>query len=130
MADFAVTNLTWVDHDITPNDGLGTALQTGVATITPTGPLEEMVIYLTNTFAGAVIPRVEAGSGPSAGMGDLVLTTLANSTGTGILPPLESARFLQADGTLKITFPANAAGWIVCMQKPAVSAGSILVAGT
>ena len=39
-----------------------------------------------------------------------------------MLPPLESARFLQANGTLRIYFPTNAAGYIIAMQKPTVVA--------
>lgn len=130
MTDFAVTNVTWDDSDVTATNGtVGTAIVASqTAVITPTGPLEDMVIIYTNTYAGAIVPVVKAGpttagrAAQSSGLGDLTLTTLANSTGRGILPPLESARFLQANGTLRITFPANAAGYIIAFQKPTVVA--------
>lgn len=125
MADFAVTNVTWDDDDRTAFNGtVGTAIVASqTAVITPTGLLEDMVILYSNTYAGSIVPVVKAGDNPpalSAGIGDLTLTTLANSTGFGILPPLESARFLQSNGTLRIEFPANAAGYIVAFQKPKV----------
>lgn len=130
MADFAVTNVTQDDNDVTAIGGTaGTAITASqTAVITPTGPLENMVIVYTNTYAGAIVPVVKAGASTagaassSSGLGDLTLTTLANTTGVGILPPLESARFLQANGTVRITFPANSAGYIVAMQKPTVKA--------
>lgn len=130
MTDFAVTNLAWDDDDFsTASAAVGTAIVASqYAVITPSGPLEDMVIIISNTYAGAIVPLVKAGStaagaaSGSAGLGDLTLTTLANSTGRGILPPLESARFLQANGTLRIYFPANAAGYIAAFQKPTVVA--------
>ncbi|MEN6426108.1 MAG: hypothetical protein ABFE13_12135 [Phycisphaerales bacterium] len=127
MTDFAVTNVTWDDDDVTAFNGtVGTAIEASkTAVITPTGPLEELVVLYSNTYAGAIVPIVEAGDNPpamSAGIGNLTLTTLANSTGFGMLPPLESARFLQSNGTLRIQFPANAAGYIIAFQKPHVKA--------
>jgi len=127
MTDFAVTNVTWDDNDVVATNGtVGTAIVASqTAVITPTGPLEDMVILYSNTYGGAIVPVVKAGDDPpamSAGLGDLTLTTLANTTGWGILPPLESARFLQNNGTLRISFPANAAGYIIAMQKPKVRA--------
>jgi hypothetical protein len=125
MADFAVANLTWDDDDFTTaSAAVGTAIVASqTAVITPTGPLEEMVILISNTYGGAIVPVVKAGDDPpamSAGLGDLTLTTLANTTGRGLLPPLESARFLQSNGTLRIEFPENAAGYIAAFQKPHV----------
>lgn len=127
MTDFAVTNVTWDDDDVTAFNGtVGTAIVASqTAVITPTGPLEDMVILYSNSYAGSIVVTVKAGDDPpamSAGIGDLTLTTLANSTGFGIMPPLESARFLQNNGTLRISFPANAAGYIVALQKPNVKA--------
>lgn len=126
MTDFAVTNVTWDDDDVVATNGtVGTAIVAAqYAVITPTGPLEDMVILYTNTYGGAIVPLVKAGAGAafSAGLGDLTLTTLANTTGVGILPPLESARYLQANGTLRIYFPTNAAGYIMAFQKPTVVA--------
>lgn len=129
MTDFAVTSLTWDDDDFsTASAGVGTAITADAyAVITPTGPLEEMVILISNTVAGAIVPVVKAGANPpasSAGLGDLTLTTLANTSGRGILPPLESARFLQANGTLRIYFPVSATGYVAAFQKPHVTAGT------
>ena len=50
------------------------------------------------------------------------LTTIAATTGIVVLPPLESARFLQNNGTLRLTVEAGMTGKIIAMQKPTVVA--------
>ena len=68
MTDFAVTNVAWDDNDVTATNGtVGTAIVAAqYAVITPTGPLEDMVIIYTNTYAGAIVPLVKAGAGAAS----------------------------------------------------------------
>jgi len=132
MTDFAVTNITYSTKDFTTmSASAGTAITADAyAVITPTGPLEDMIIEITNTYAGAIVPLVKAGSSAAgsgelaSGLGDLTLTTLANTSGRGILPRLESSRFLQANGTLRIYFPVNAAGQVMALQRGKVNAAN------
>jgi hypothetical protein len=125
MGDTAVTNITWDDNDGTNvAAGQGTAIvHANTHVITPTGPLEEMVIMVTNTEGSTNAVTVKAGDNPpaqSAGLGDKTFTTIDATTGAIILPPLESARFLQNNGTVRITVEAGMTGKILALQKPAV----------
>lgn len=127
MPDTAVTNVTWDDDDVTSISALvGTAIvHANTHVITPTGPLEDMVIMVRNTEGSTNVVTVLAGDDPpatSAGIGNKAFTTIAATTGMVILPPLESARFLQNNGTVRITVEANMTGYIIAMQKPTVSA--------
>jgi hypothetical protein len=127
MADTAVVNITWDDDDGTDvAAGQGTAIvHANTHVITPTGPLEEMIIMVTNTEGSTNAVTVLAGDNPpaeSAGLGAKTFTTIAATTGRIILPPLESARFLQNDGTVRITVEANMTGFIMALQRPHVSA--------
>ena len=80
-----------------------------------TTPLEELLIVVNNTFAGTKAITVKAGANPpalAAGQGDLTVTCAASTNGIPI-GPLESARYLQADGTLNIDAAASMTGTIV-----------------
>ena len=133
MTDFAVTSLTYSTKDFTTmSAAVGTAIVASqTAVITPVGRLEDLLIEITNTYGGPIVPVVKAGSSAagsgelSSGIGDLTLTTLASTSGRGILPRLESARFLQANGTLRIEFPASAAGQIMVIDRGKVNAATV-----
>lgn len=124
MADTAITSITWDDNDGTScAAGLGTAIAAAnTHVITPTGPLENMVIIVRNTEGSTNTVTVKAGAGAalSAGLGDKTFTTVDATTGAILLPPLESARFLQANGTVRITVEAGMTGFILAFQKPTV----------
>jgi hypothetical protein len=124
MADTAIVNVTWDDNDVTSLEGAGTAIvHANTHVITPTGPLEEMVIIVRNTEGSTNVVTVLAGDNPPAdamAQGNKAFTTIAATTGDVILPPLESARFLQDNGTVRITVEANMTGFIIAMQKPRV----------
>jgi hypothetical protein len=127
MADTAITNVTWDDDDVTSiSAAIGTAIvHANTHVITPTGPLEEMVIIVRNTEGSTNVVTVLAGDDPpatSAGIGPAAFTTIAATTGCVILPPLESARFLQNDGTVRITVESGMTGYIIAMQRPHVVA--------
>jgi hypothetical protein len=126
MANTAISLVTWDDDDVTSIAGTGTAIvHANTHVITPTGPLEDLIIIITNTEGSTNEVTVKAGDDPpagSAGLGDKTFTTLGATTGQVILPPLESARFLQNDGTVHITVESGMTGKITAMQKPTVCA--------
>ncbi len=81
-------------------------------------PLEEVLIVVNNTFAGTKTVTVKAGANPpalSAGQGDLVVTCAA-STNCIPIGPLESARFLQADGTVNVDIAAAMTGTVTVFR--------------
>ena len=126
MADQAITNITWDDDDGTSiSAAVGTAIDASKThVITPTGPLENMVILIRNTEGSTNTVTVKAGAGAalSKGLGDKTFTAIAATTGMIVLPPLESARFLQANGTVRIDVEASTTGYIIALQKPRVTA--------
>lgn len=78
-------------------------------------PLNEILIVVNNTTVSTKVVTIKAGANPpalSAGQGDLAITCAASTNGIPI-GPLESARFLQADGTLNIDIAASMTGTIV-----------------
>lgn len=120
MADTAITTVAQsktLGTDV--KAGVGTAIVAAeVSVITPTGPVEEMVILAWNTYAGAKTITIKAGAGVASGnkgQGDLVLT-LATTGGAQLLPRLESARFQQANGTIRIAHEAGSTGFILPIQ--------------
>jgi hypothetical protein len=126
MADTAIVNITWDDNDGTDvAAGQGTAIvHANTHVITPTGPLEEMVIMVTNTEGSTNAVTVKAGDNPpadAAAQGDKTFTTISATTGRIILPPLSSARFLQDNGTVRITVESGMTGYIMAMQRPRVT---------
>jgi len=104
--------------------GLGTAIAAAnTHVITPNGPLEEMVIRVANTEASTNVVTVLAGDNPPAGsegQGNFVSAAIDATTGIVILPPLESARYLQDNGTIRITVEAGMTGFILPIQVPRV----------
>lgn len=120
MTDLAMTT---VEQSI----ALGTSIVAGTGTaldaakthvITPTGRLEDMVILLQNTEGSTNTVTFLAGANPpasSAGLGSLTLT-LAATTGYQLMPVLESARFLQANGTVRFTTEAATTGFCMAVQ--------------
>jgi len=102
--------------------GQGTAIvAANTHVITPAGPLEEMVILVNNTFAGAKVFTVVAGDNPpadAAGLGALTVSVAQDAVMA--IGPLSSARFLQSNGTLQITVAAGTTGFIQPLQVPRV----------
>lgn len=81
---------------------------------------EQMVIRVTNTEGSTNVVTIKAGAYPPAwakGLGDLAVT-LAATTGVQYIGPLESARFLQADGTIWIDFETAMTGAIDVLTVP------------
>lgn len=103
--------------------GQGTAIvAANTHVITPAGPLEELLIFVENTEGSTNDVTVLAGDDPPAsaeGQGNLVLT-LAATSGRQLLPPLESARFIQSDGTVRINVETGMTGFILPVQYPRI----------
>lgn len=121
MADTAVPISQLVSG--TNADVAGTAIVAANGhVITPTKRGGKVLIRLRNTFAGAKVFTVEAGDNPpasAAGQGDLTMSLADGSTTPvdGWLC-LETARFLQSNGTIRITVAASTTGSITAFQMP------------
>lgn len=93
-----------------------TADPTNGHTVTGARP-EVLVLRVKNTTAGALNAIVRAGSQPlaeSSGQGDLTVSVAAS--GTVFIGPLESARFLQNDGSLSVDLQTGFAGTITAFK--------------
>lgn len=90
--------------------------------ITPTQNSSKVLIRCTNTTASSKVFTVVAGDKPvagSSGQGDLTFTlTDGSTTPTERWLVLESARFMQSNGTYEITVAASTTGFITAMQLP------------
>jgi hypothetical protein len=83
-------------------------------------PLEEVVFRFTNTNGTDRVATFVAGDNPpalSAGQGNLAITVPATS-GDMTVAGLESARFLQSDGTVEINLGASYAGAVRAFRVP------------
>ncbi len=122
MADTAITGT-----DLTLNaavaDPEGTAIvHANTHVITPTGPSSKLAIRLTNTTAASKVMTILAGDNPpadAAGQGDLAITFADGST-TPVVKwvVIESARFIQNNGTIRITVAASTTGFISAIELP------------
>jgi hypothetical protein len=118
-----------------PRDAVAiTDLPTGVGTATPAGTTvvqanganiaaikdaARLVVRLTQTSGAPVVATFKAGVNPPAvrkGIGDLAVSVPA-TTGD-VMVTLESARFLQADGSINVDFAAGYVGKISVMRVP------------
>jgi hypothetical protein len=102
-----------------------TALKSEAPTVTPAGTAinaanggtiaaikdaSRVVLRFVNTFAGVKKITIKAGVNPPAlrqGIGDLVLTLAQNED---VMLCIESARHLQADGSISIDYEAGTTG--------------------
>ena len=80
--------------------------------------LENCTVLLSNTTAAEKVFTIAAGVGSAKGVGDLTATLAAgNATEQiAVFSGLDSARFLQANGTVKITVAASTTGFIQVTQ--------------
>lgn len=94
-----------------------TADQANGHTITGVRP-EVLVLRVRNTSGGAVNAIVRAGTQPlaeSSGQGDLTVSVPATS-GSVFIGPLESARFIQPDGSVSLDLGAGFAGNVTAFK--------------
>ena len=122
MADTAIT-LTPLSLNTAALNTAGTAIvHANTHVITPTKRLDKVLVRIINTTASEKAITVLAGDSPpagSAGQGDLTITLAAgDSTPTFANVVLESARFLQDNGTIRINVAASTTGTIAAFQLP------------
>ena len=83
--------------------------------IPKTVPTKDCLVLVKNTFAGAKKVTFKAGVNPPAmASGDLEQSMAQDAI---MLFNLESARFMQADGTINVDFEAGMTGEITVLQK-------------
>lgn len=116
----AVTNLAQNASTANP---AGTAIvAANTHTITPTKTSAKLAIRLTNTTASTKVFTVTAGDNPpadAAGQGNLDISlTAGDSTPQIAWVTIESARFLQNDGTVVVTVASGTTGTIAAIQLP------------
>lgn len=115
-----VTDLTAPANPLVPSvtDPAGTTVdQANGNTITGVRP-EVLVLRVANTSGAAVNVIVRAGALPlaeSSGQGDLTVSVAA-TTGVVWLGPFESARFLQADGSVSVDYATGFAGKVTAFK--------------
>jgi hypothetical protein len=114
MARTAVT-VTSLAAGTAAAESAGTAADpTNDHVVTIAGPLEEYLFVFKNTNGSDRVATIVAGDNPpalSAGQGNLDITVAA-TTGVQVIAGLESARFIQSDGTLNIDLAASFAGTV------------------
>ncbi len=123
MTDFAVlTQDLAANGDFTIDTGVGTAIDAAkVAVITPTGRLEDGVLVIQNTFNGAKVATIAVGDNPPAdasGLGPLAVSVADGdaSYAAEVIGPLSSSRFLQDNGTVRVSFAGSMTGFIYFLQ--------------
>lgn len=84
------------------------------------GQSSRIVLRVKNTFAGAKIVTVKAGTANAPafqnGIGDLSVSLAQNAVKW--IGPIESARFIQPDGTISVDVAASTTGEITAFQWP------------
>ena len=118
MADTAIT-LTTLALNASTAQPAGTAIvAANTHVITPTKASSKVIVRLNNTFAGSKDFTILAGDNPpadAAGQGDLVIAIAQDAT---VLVVLESSRFWQSNGTIRINVAASTTGFISAIQLP------------
>ena len=119
MARDAVTVTALTANAINTNPAGTTINTTNGANIAGVKNSDRLLIRVTNTNATARVATVKAGVNPSAlraGLGDLAITVPATSG--DVLLVVESARFVQTDGSINVDFAASMAGVISAVRIP------------
>lgn len=112
-----VTSLT-KNAAVTPTLTAIVAANTHV--ITPSKSFKKVVIRLINTTASTKVFTVVAGDNPpadAAGQGNLDISlTDGSTTPTEANVEIESARFVQDDGSVQVTVASGTTGFIAALQ--------------
>ena len=77
----------------------------------PVGGFDRVVLEVTNTFAGAKSVTVKAGAHSAAVNGADLVQSIPQSA-VYYIPLTPSARFLQADGTIALTYDSGMTGTV------------------
>lgn len=120
----ATVLVTAVAKNAATADAAGTALDATNGHVLTVGnyPLDSFIIRITNTTASAKIATIKAGDNPpadAAGQGDLAVS-FADGSSTPVVKffTLESARFVQNDGTVLIDLASSMTGFISAWRIP------------
>lgn len=119
MARTAVTVTALAANTLTARPAGTTADPAEDHVVTIDFPLEELLLEFTQTDATARVATIVAGDSPpalSAGQGNIEQSMAQNAV--WVVGGLESARFLQSDGTLHIDLAASFAGTIRAYRVP------------
>lgn len=112
--------ITQLSADVAAAQPAGTAINTtNGAVINGAGDTKRLLIRITNTNASNRTATIKAGVNPPAsrkGIGDLAIV-VPLTTGDRLLV-VESARFLQADGSIQIDFEASMTGIVSAVRLP------------
>jgi hypothetical protein len=101
-------------------DPAGTAVDITNDHYIAAAPTDRLVLRVTNTHGSAHNVVVKAGAYPpavAAGQGDLTVSVAA-TTGVQWIGPLESGRFMQADGSINVDIEAAHTGTITAFVLP------------
>lgn len=112
----AITDVPVASAVTTP---AGTTISVANGAAIAVGATHRLIVRVTNTFAGAKNVTFKAGANPPAlraSLGDLVVSIPA-STGDKLIV-LETARHLQADGTISVDFEAGMTGAVAALRAP------------
>lgn len=82
------------------------------------GNTEHLLIRFANTAGADHTATIKAGVGESAGQGDLPAITVPATTGVMLVAGLESARFMQADGSIYVDLDTGFAGTVTAYRLP------------
>ena len=119
MARDAVT-ITELTSGTAATNPAGTAINTtNGAVINGAKDTSRLLIRITNTNGSDRVATIKAGDNPPAvrkGLGDLAITVPATSGDKIVV--VESARFLQDDGSIQIDFGASMAGVVSAVRLP------------
>lgn len=90
----------------------------GVNVLLPVGSTDKLLIRVANTNGSDRVITLAAGANPPAWETAALAVTVPATTGVRLIGPLDSARFLQADGTLNIDLAASFAGTLEIYMQP------------
>ena len=119
MANATALTLTALAADSSTANPTADAFDTGTAAVTVpldvNGESDDVFLRVVNAAAAALTVTVNAGDSPPAVRAGIGAFTSGNIAQNGVLllGPFESARFIQDDGTLSVTF-TPASGTIAC----------------
>ncbi|MDQ3578183.1 MAG: hypothetical protein M3443_11410 [Actinomycetota bacterium] len=119
MARTNVPKSLWVGNSNLA-DPAGTALDPTNDHVIAAAPSDRLMLRVTNTHSSAHPVVVKAGAYPPAiasGQGDLSVSVAA-TTGVQWIGPLESGRFIQADGSIYVDIEAAHAGTVTAFVMP------------
>lgn len=122
MADTAVHVSSMTVNTSLANPAGTAIVAANTHTITPTRATGKVLVRITNTTASTKIATITAGDNPpadAAGQGVLDISLTDGSTTPQIaFVVLESARFIQNDGTIVVTVASGMTGFIEAIQLP------------